>query len=48
MAYSIVALAPSPDDMSTGRLWMFAALNIISAIVLWSVAPPRQRSNEWS
>lgn len=41
MAYSIVALAPSPADMSTGRLWMFAALNIVAAIVLWVVAPPR-------
>jgi membrane protease YdiL (CAAX protease family) len=40
MAYSIVALAPSPDDLSTGRLWMFAVLNIISAAVLWGVAPP--------
>ena len=42
MAYSIVALAPSPDDTSTGRLWMYAALIIVCAIVLWSVAPPRQ------
>ena len=42
MAYSIVALAPSPADMSTGRLWMFAALSIFSAIVLWIVAPPHQ------
>lgn len=40
MAYSIVALAPAPEDMSTGRLWLFAALNIVAAIVLWSVAPP--------
>jgi hypothetical protein len=45
MAYSIVALAPSPDDMSTGRLWMFAALNIVSATFLWRVAPPRPRAN---
>ena len=45
MAYSIVALAPSPDDMSTGRLWMFAALNIVSAAILWRVAPPRPRLN---
>jgi hypothetical protein len=44
MAYSVVALAPSPDDMSTGRLWMFAALNIVCAVVLWGVAPPRARS----
>jgi hypothetical protein len=43
MAYSIVALAPAPGDMSTGRLWMFAGLNIVSAAVLWGVAPPRQR-----
>jgi hypothetical protein len=42
MAYSIVALAPSPDDMSTGRLWLFAALNIVAAALLWGVAPPRQ------
>lgn len=41
MAYSLVALAPSPDDMSTGRLWLFAAFNIFSACVLWAVAPPR-------
>jgi hypothetical protein len=43
MAYSIVALAPSPEDMSTGRLWMFAALNIVSAAILWSVASPDPR-----
>jgi hypothetical protein len=42
MAYSIVALAPSPEDLSTGRLWMFAVLNIVSAAVLWNVAPPRR------
>jgi uncharacterized protein len=41
LAYSIVALAPSPADMSTGRLSMFAVLSIISAVVLWIVAPPR-------
>ena len=41
MAYSIVALAPSPADMSTGRLWMFAGLNIVAAFVLWMAAPPR-------
>jgi uncharacterized protein len=45
MAYSIVALAPAPDDMSTGRLWMFAVLNIVCAAVLWSVAPPRARTD---
>jgi hypothetical protein len=44
MAYSIVALAPSPHDLSTGRLWMFAVLNIVSAAVLWNVAPPRRDS----
>lgn len=42
LAYSIVALAPSPEDMSTGRLWMFAILNIVCAIVLWIIAPPRR------
>ena len=41
MSYSIVALAPSPEDMSTGRLWMFAVLNIFSAAALWSLASPR-------
>jgi uncharacterized protein len=41
LAYSIVHLAPSPADMSTGRLWIFAALSIFSAVVLWIVAPPR-------
>jgi hypothetical protein len=41
VAYSIVALAPSPADMSTGRLWMMAALSIFSAVLLWVVAPPR-------
>ena len=41
MAYSIVAVAPSPEDMSTGRLWMFAGLTIVSALILWVVAPPR-------
>ena len=44
MAYSIVALAPSPADMSTGRLWLFAALNIVCAVILWSVAPPPRSS----
>jgi hypothetical protein len=34
-------VAPSPEDMSTGRLWMFAGLTILSAVVLWIVAPPR-------
>jgi uncharacterized protein len=41
LAYSIVALAPSPEDMSTGRLWMFACLSIVAAVVLWVAAPPR-------
>jgi uncharacterized protein len=40
MAYSIVAVAPSPEDMSTDRLWMFAVLTIVSAVALWGVAPP--------
>lgn len=46
MAYSMIALAPSPADMSTGRLWMFAALNIVAAMILWGVAPPRLQSDE--
>jgi len=41
MAYSIVAVAPYPEDPSTGRIWMFAGLTIVSALVLWIVAPPR-------
>jgi len=40
MAYSIVAIAPSPEDMATGRLWMFAALNMVAVILLWNAAPP--------
>jgi hypothetical protein len=28
MAYGMVALAPTPDDMSTGRLWMFDGLTV--------------------
>jgi hypothetical protein len=46
MAYSIAAVAPAPDDMSTGRLWMFAALTIVSAVVLWGVAPPTSASKD--
>lgn len=42
LAYSIIALAPSPEDMSTGRMWMLAGLNIVAAVALWIVAPPRQ------
>jgi hypothetical protein len=42
LAYSIIALAPSPEDMSTDRMWMFAVLNIASAATLWIVAPPRK------
>jgi len=41
LAYSIVALAPAPGDLSTGRLWMFALFTALSAAVLWLVAPPR-------
>lgn len=48
MAYSIVALAPSPEDLSTGRMWMFALLNILFAIVLWGAAPPRQQTRNSS
>ncbi len=40
LAYSIVALAPSAEDMSTGRLWIFGILNIVAAVTLWIVAPP--------
>jgi hypothetical protein len=46
MAYSIVALAPAPEDMSTGRLWMFSALTIAAAFVLWNFAPPVLKSPE--
>lgn len=44
MSYSIVSLAPSPTDMSTGRMWMFAALTVVAAVLLWVVAPPRPDS----
>lgn len=40
MAYSIVAIAPAPGDLSTGRLWTFALLTLVSAAILWMVAPP--------
>jgi uncharacterized protein len=41
IAYSLAAIAPSPADLSTGRLWMFTLLTILSALVVWIVAPPR-------
>ena len=41
IAYSIVAVAPFPEDPSTDRIWMFAGLTVVSALVLWVVAPPR-------
>ena len=41
LAYSIVAIAPSPKDMSTGRLWMFTFLTICAAGVCWAIAPVR-------
>lgn len=41
LAYSVVAIAPAPGDLSTGRLWMFTLLTLVSAIVAWIVAPPR-------
>jgi uncharacterized protein len=41
LAYSIAAIAPAPGDLSTGRLWMFALFTIVSALVVWIVAPPR-------
>jgi len=44
LAYSIVAVAPDPQDPSTGRIWMFAGLTIVSALVLWIAAPPRTTS----
>ena len=44
MAYSIVPLAPSPDDMSTSRLWLFAIFNILIAVALWGIAPIRTKS----
>jgi hypothetical protein len=48
LAYSIIALAPSPEDMSTARMWMLAGLNIVVAAVLWTVAPPRRNPAEGS
>ncbi|MBE1159469.1 CPBP family glutamic-type intramembrane protease [Dyella acidiphila] len=44
IAYSLVAIAPAPGDLSTGRLWMFTLLTVISAVVTWAVAPPRTAS----
>ncbi len=41
LAYSIVAIAPSPRDMSTARLWMFTVLTISVAGLLWAFAPVR-------
>ena len=41
LAYSIVALAPAPEDLSTGRIWLFAALTVVSAAMLWILVPPR-------
>jgi hypothetical protein len=44
IAYSLVAIAPAPGDLSTGRLWMFTFLTFVSAVVVWTVAPPRRES----
>lgn len=44
IAYSVAAIAPAPGDLSTGRLWMFTILTLVSAICLWLVAPPRAES----
>lgn len=44
IAYSLAAIAPAPGDLSTGRLWMFAALTIVSALIVWLVAPPRRQA----
>ena len=41
IAYSVVAIAPAPGDLSTSRLWMFTLLTLVSAVVVWVVAPPR-------
>jgi uncharacterized protein len=41
IAYSLAVIAPAPGDLSTGRLWMFATLTWIAAIILWITAPPR-------
>ncbi len=43
LAYSLAAIAPDPGDLTTGRLWMFAGLTWVSAVVLWVVAPPRPK-----
>lgn len=43
LAYSLAAIAPAPGDLSTGRLWMFAGLTWVSAVVVWIVAPPRAK-----
>lgn len=40
LAYSVAAIAPAPSDLSTGRMWMFALLSLVSAVVIWRVAPP--------
>ena len=41
LAYSLAPIAPAPGDLSTDRLWMFAALTWVSAVILWIAAPPR-------
>jgi hypothetical protein len=54
LAYSIVAIAPSPKDMSTGRLWMFTVLTIFAAGLLWAITPvrsnyaPSEIGNPWT
>jgi len=45
IAYSLAAIAPAPEDLSTGRLWMFTLLTLVSAVVVWVVAPPRKESH---
>jgi len=44
IAYSLAAIAPTPEDLSTGRLWMFTLLTLVSAVVVWVMAPPRTKS----
>jgi len=41
MAYSVAAIAPGPDDPTTGRLWMFIGLTILCAAGLWLAFPIR-------
>ncbi len=44
LAYSIVVLAPTATMHSTAKLWMYGVLTLVSAVVLWKIAPPRPHS----